>query len=304
MRSDAGPGVGPALAAGVSSRSETFGTLSLGTEAYFFKGSGRVFVDNVPGMGLLSDYSRQALAYDTTRAASPSVLAPLRLALAGAPGRELADIGGGTGNYALALADEGWKPVVVDRSAQMLAHAAAKGLETVRADATRLPFADESFDAAMLVSMLHHVDAPELALAEARRVLRPGGRLAVMVFTREDIADAWCLDYFPSSRAWMNETHMPLAQLLDELPGARHIPVVYSDLQDGSMAALLGHPELLLARERRAQTSYFERMERDHPQELRAAGLARLGASCARMAPQARRAARASASSRGSKPPA
>jgi ubiquinone/menaquinone biosynthesis C-methylase UbiE len=125
-------------------------------------------------MGLLADYSRQALAYDSTRAASPSVLEPLRLALAGAPGRELLDVGGGTGNYALALVEEEWKPVVADRSAQMLAHAAAKGLDTVRADATELPFADESFDAAMLVSMLHHVDAPERALAEARRVLRPG----------------------------------------------------------------------------------------------------------------------------------
>ncbi len=203
------------------------------------------------------------------------MLAPLRAALAGAPGRELADIGGGTGNYALALAEDGWQPVVADRSAQMLAHAAAKGLDTVRADATRLPFADESFDAVMLVSMLHHVDTPARALAEARRVLAPGGRLAVQLFTREDVADAWCLEYFPSSRTWMNETHMPLAQLLAELPGARHIPVVYSDVHDGSMAAMLGHPELLLDPQRRAQTSYFERMQRDHPDELRE-GLERL----------------------------
>ncbi len=220
-------------------------------------------------MGLLSDYSRQALAYDTTRGASPSVLAPLRRALAGAPGPQLADIGGGTGNYALALAGEGWQPTVVDRSAQMLAQAGAKGLETVRANATRLPIADASFDAAMLVSMLHHVDDPAQALAEAKRVLRPGGRLALMVFMREDIADAWCLDYFPSSRPWMNETHMPVAQLLAELPGARRLPVVYEDLQDGSMAAMLGHPELILDPERRAQTSYFERMQRDHADELR-----------------------------------
>jgi demethylmenaquinone methyltransferase/2-methoxy-6-polyprenyl-1,4-benzoquinol methylase len=226
-------------------------------------------------MGLLDDYSRQALAYDTTRAASPSVLAPLRAALAGAPGRELADIGGGTGNYALALAREGWRPVVVDRSPQMLAHAADKGLETIRADAARLPFGDETFDAVMLVSMLHHLDAPERALTEARRALRPGGRLAVMLFTREDIADAWAMDYFPSSRAWMNETHMPLDQLLAELPGARRTPVVYEDVVDSSLAALLAHPELLLEPHRRTQMSYFERMQRDHPDELRA-GLRRI----------------------------
>ena len=197
------------------------------------------------------------------------MLGPLRAALADAPGRKLADLGGGTGNYALALRAEGWQPLVVDRSTEMLAHAAAKGLATMLADARALPIEAESFDAAMLVSMLHHVDAPEQAVAEARRIIRPQGRLAVMLFTREDIADAWCLDYFPSSRAWMNETHMPLAQLMEELPGARRIPVVYSDLQDGSMAAMLGHPVLLLDRERRAQTSYFERMERDHPEELR-----------------------------------
>jgi ubiquinone/menaquinone biosynthesis C-methylase UbiE len=228
-------------------------------------------------MGLLSDYSRQALAYDTTRGASPSVLAPLRRALAGAPGRTLADIGGGTGNYALALAGEGWQPTVVDRSAQMLAQASAKGLETIRANAMRLPFADASFDAAMLVSMLHHVDDPARALAEAKRVLRPGGRLALMVFTREDIADSWCMDYFPASRPWMEATHPPLAELLAQLPGAQRAAVVYEDLQDGSMAALLGHPEALLDPACRAQTSFFERMQRDHPEDLRA-GLRRLEA--------------------------
>ncbi len=61
------------------------------------------------------------------------------------------------GNYALALKREGWDPVVVDRSPEMLARAAAKGLEAVEADAQRLPFEDERFDAALMLSMLHHV---------------------------------------------------------------------------------------------------------------------------------------------------
>lgn len=203
------------------------------------------------------------------------MLGPLREALAGAPGRELLDIGGGTGNYAQALAAEGWRALVVDRSPQMLLHAQAKNLATTHADATELPFADESFDAVMLVSMIHHVDEPERALAEARRVLRPGGRLALMAFTREDIDDSWCIDFFPASQSWMYETHPPLRELLAELPGARRIPVVYEDLEDGSMAALLGHPEKLLEADRRSQTSFFERMERDHPADLRA-GLQRL----------------------------
>jgi ubiquinone/menaquinone biosynthesis C-methylase UbiE len=224
---------------------------------------------------LLPDYSRQAPTYDRTRAASPSVLAPLRLALSGAPGPRLADIGGGTGDYAAALAREGWEPVVVDRSPEMLACAREKGLATVAGDAQRLALADASFDAAMLVSMLHHVEDRAAALAEARRILRPGGRLAVMLFTREDADDLWFLELFPSTRAWMHATHPPLEQLLELLPGARRYRLVFEDLDDASLAALASHPDKVLDERWRRQTSYFERLQRDDPDELRA-GLDRL----------------------------
>jgi SAM-dependent methyltransferase len=227
--------------------------------------------------GLLPDYGNQARTYDSTRAASPSVLEPLREALTGAPGPLLLDVGGGTGNYALALRDEGWQPVVCDRSADMLARAAAKGLDTVEADAAALPFEDASFDAVMCISMLHHVDDRPRALAEQRRVLRPGGRAALMLYTREDIEDAWYNDYFPSTRAWMGVSHPPLDDLLAELPGARRIELVFRDLEDASLAALSAFPEKILDPAWRSQTSYFERLARDHPDELRA-GLERLRA--------------------------
>jgi hypothetical protein len=68
---------------------------------------------------------------------------------------------------------------------------------------------------------------------------------------------------------------MPVAELFAELPRAWRMPVVYEDVVDASMAAMLAHPELLLDPARRAQTSYFERMQRDHADEL-AAGLDRL----------------------------
>ncbi len=226
-------------------------------------------------MGLLPDYTRQAIAYDSTRGASPSVLSPLRSALGGAPGRRLLDVGGGTGNYALALAGEGWEPTVLDRSAEMLEHARAKRLTALIGDAQDIPFADGSFDAVMLISMLHHVENPAAALSEARRVLVPTGRLALMVFTREDIADSWIHDYFPSSRSWLDETHPPLERLLAMLPTATLLKVEYRDTRDGSLAAMTTHPELILDASRRSQTSFFERMQRDHPEEL-ADGLNRL----------------------------
>ncbi len=185
------------------------------------------------------------------------------------------DVGGGTGNYAEALQAEGWEVVVVDRAPGMLEHAAGKGLATALGDAEDLPFADASFDAVMLVSMLHHVDRPAVALAQTRRVLRDGGRLALMMFTREDIETLWCLEYFPASRSWMEETHAPLAEILAELPGAERLPVSFADMSDMSLAALHGYPELMLEERWRSQTSYFERMQRDHPDELEA-GLKRL----------------------------
>jgi SAM-dependent methyltransferase len=225
--------------------------------------------------GILRDYSRQAESYDATRGASPSVLAPLREALAGAPGRRLIDVGGGTGNYARALQAEGWDPLVVDRSPAMLARASAKGLATLEGDAQALPLPAASADAVMLVSMLHHVDDPGLALAEARRVLRPGGRLAVMAFTREDLEALWYADYFPSTRAWMAASHPPTAELLAQLPGGRRLELEFRDTEDASLAALAAHPELVLDPSWRRQTSYFERVERDHPGELRS-GLERL----------------------------
>jgi demethylmenaquinone methyltransferase/2-methoxy-6-polyprenyl-1,4-benzoquinol methylase len=230
--------------------------------------------------GLLRDYSRQAQTYDETRAASPSVLGPVRAALAGAPGRRLLDVGGGTGNYAQALAREGWEPLVLDRSPAMLARAAAKGLATCEADAQALPVPDGSADAVAMISMLHHVDAPERALAEARRVLRPGGHLALMVYAREDIESMWFHDLFPSTRTWMDASHPRIPELLAELPGARRLRVVFTDLQDASLAALAAHPERVLEERWRRQTSYFERLERDAPEELRA-GLERLASALA-----------------------
>jgi SAM-dependent methyltransferase len=226
-------------------------------------------------VGLLPDYSRQAGHYDETRSASPSVLSPVREALTGAPGRRLADIGGGTGNYALVLAQEGWEPVVADRSPAMLARAAAKGLETVEALAERLPFEDEAFDAAVMISMLHHVEDRHAALAEARRILRPDGRLVLVGFTGEDAASLWILDYFPSSRPWIEATHPPQAAILDELPGARLSSFQIRDMDDESLAALSADPARLVEAAEQGRTSYFERMQRDHVDELRA-GLARL----------------------------
>jgi SAM-dependent methyltransferase len=91
------------------------------------------------------------------------------------------DVGCGEGELARHLPDGAWTGV--DSSPAMLANAPAPA---VRADATGLPFADAAFGSVALLYVLYHLREPALALAEARRVLRPGGLLAVAVPSRHD----------------------------------------------------------------------------------------------------------------------
>jgi SAM-dependent methyltransferase len=65
---------------------------------------------------------------------------------------------------------------------------------TTRGDATRLPFADGSFDRIIAAEVLEHIPADEATLRELVRVLRPGGRLAVTVPTRWPERICWALD--------------------------------------------------------------------------------------------------------------
>jgi SAM-dependent methyltransferase len=86
------------------------------------------------------------------------------------------DIGGGSGMVSRMLVDEPETDVVcLDISHAMLTHAP---VPAVQADATRLPFASESFDLVVAAAFMHHL--PDLYLRvmdDASRVLRPGGRV-------------------------------------------------------------------------------------------------------------------------------
>ena len=71
--------------------------------------------------------------------------------------------------------------------AQAKKHNASTKLHYSVADATQLPYADQSFDAVVIANALHVMPEPEKALAEIHRVLRPGGLLIAPTFVHGEV---------------------------------------------------------------------------------------------------------------------
>jgi demethylmenaquinone methyltransferase / 2-methoxy-6-polyprenyl-1,4-benzoquinol methylase len=102
------------------------------------------------------------------------------------PGDRVLDACCGTGDLAIAALHEGGRVTAIDFSERMLERARGKSgaVEWVQGDALALPFADASFDAATVGFGARNLDDLERGLAELRRVLEPGGRLAVLEITQ------------------------------------------------------------------------------------------------------------------------
>jgi len=102
------------------------------------------------------------------------------------PGDRVLDACCGTGDLAVAARGRGAAEVVgLDFSQRMLERARRKapGIEWLQGDVLALPFEDASFDAATVGFGIRNVDDLEAGLRELRRVLRPGGRLAILEIT-------------------------------------------------------------------------------------------------------------------------
>ena len=109
------------------------------------------------------------------------------------PGQRVLDLAGGTGDLARLFADKVGAPGVVvhsDINHAMLAAGRDKLLDTgltlptVQCNAETLPFGPRTFDVVSIAFGLRNVTRKEVALAEMRRVLRPGGAALVLEFSR------------------------------------------------------------------------------------------------------------------------
>jgi len=107
-------------------------------------------------------------------------------------GSRVLDMGCGAGFLTNALAARGHAVCGIDAAADSLAvavnHDRARRVAYTRGDALRLPYRARSFDAVCAMDFLEHVEQPERVVAEAARVLRPGGMFFFHTFNRNPLA--------------------------------------------------------------------------------------------------------------------
>jgi ubiquinone/menaquinone biosynthesis C-methylase UbiE len=191
--------------------------------------------------------------------------------------RDVLDVGCGEGWLVRRLAGHGARVIGIDplETALELARredAGAPAERYVAAAAERLPFADERFDVVVFFNSLHHVplDALDTALAEAARVLRPGG----VVYVQEPLARG---SFFDLLRAVDDETAVRAAAQ-DALARAAAGRFTQLDLREGVIATELADLKALHARMLSVDPSRAAAFA-EHEREL-GADFERLGRSC------------------------
>ena len=144
-----------------------------------------------------SYFATNAADWDAIRAlhvAEDSVEAAMHKALGERQFESLLDLGTGTGRLLELFAPLYARAIGIDASADMLAVARANldraGIANAQVrlgDIQHLPFGRNTFDVVTIHQVLHYLDEPERAIAEAARVLRPGGRLLIVDFAPHDL---------------------------------------------------------------------------------------------------------------------
>jgi SAM-dependent methyltransferase len=198
-------------------------------------------------------YDTIGATYTVTRRTEPRIAARIWAALGDA--RTVLNIGAGTGSYE----PTGRDVTAVEPSALMRAQRPAGAAPCVAAAAECLPFKDQSFDAAMAVSTVHHWQDPIAGLREMRRVAR-----RVVVFTHDANDTGW-------RRFWLTRDYLPeFADLVAGRPsltelaraiGARMEPVLIPwDCADGFFEAYWRRPQAYLGDHVRRGVSVWARV--------------------------------------------
>ncbi len=135
-------------------------------------------------------------------------------------GARVLDVGTGTGTVAAAACERGAMVTAVDAEPSMveLAGRAAPAAEVLTAVLPELPFEDGTFDAVVGNFVLNHVGRPRVALKELRRVLRPGGRIALTIWAVPAPAGQALLGRAVEAAGVTRPSHLPPLAAEDDFP--------------------------------------------------------------------------------------
>jgi SAM-dependent methyltransferase len=182
-------------------------------------------------------YDAIGTTYTVTRRTDPRIAEQIWAALGDA--ETVVNVGAGTGSYE--PADR--KVLAVEPSAVMRAQRPAGAAPCVAASAERLPFADDSFDAAMAVATVHHWPDPIGGLREMQRVAR---RVVVFTFDLPALSRFWLTRDYLSELIALLAGQLSAADQAREI-GARLEPVLIQwDCVDGFPEAYWRRPEAYL----------------------------------------------------------
>lgn len=131
----------------------------------------------------------------------------------------IADLGAGEGTVSQMLAQHAKQVIAVDNSEQMVAYGSklAKehgftNLDYRVGDIESPPIKDESVDVALFSQALHHAQKPVVALVEAHRILKPGGRIVILDLLRHGFEKARTL----YADVWLGFSEVELHEMLEE----------------------------------------------------------------------------------------
>jgi SAM-dependent methyltransferase len=221
------------------------------------------------GHGNEGDVTTNAQLYDTigttytvTRRTDPRIAARVWAALGDA--QTVLNVGAGTGSYEPPDRDV----TAVEPSAVMRAQRPAGAAPCVAATAESLPFEDQSFDAAMAFSTVHHWQDPMAGLLEMRRVAR---RVVVFQFDMTDRSwrDRFWLtrDYLPEVAA-LRVGRPSLAEQARAIGGRMEPVLIPWDCADGFLEAYWRRPEAYLDEQVRRGVSVWARVGPDAEQRV------------------------------------
>ncbi|CAI9418109.1 2-methoxy-6-polyprenyl-1,4-benzoquinol methylase, mitochondrial [Pleomorphomonas sp. T1.2MG-36] len=187
-----------------------------------------------------ADYGRIGHSYSAWRQPDPRIAAMIADALG--PARTVLNVGAGAGSY---------EPLdrevtAVEPSASMRAQRPAHLSPAVDATAERLPFADDSFDAAMASFTIHQWADLAAGLREVRRVTR--GPVVILTCDPREVEAFWLNDYAPTVLATEARRYPSFERVAEGLgtPIERiSVPIPF-DCRDGFNEAYYGRPETLL----------------------------------------------------------